>query len=153
MIKLDEILNKIKPFVAGWIGTPASYTPTWSAASVNPSLGNGTLTGQYTLRGKLCLVRIRLVIGSTTTLGTGNWSFSLPLTSANNGLEALGWARCRDTGANNYLRMAAIAANSAVLTTFSQLDNATNVNAVDAANPFSWGANDYLDLQIEYEVP
>lgn len=60
------------------VATPISYTPTWTAASVNPTLGNGSLSGQYVKTGKRVDFTFVLSIGSTTTLGTGVWYFSLP---------------------------------------------------------------------------
>ncbi len=59
-------------------GAAISYTPTWTAQSANPSLGNGTLVGSYFQKGLLVDVFLNLTIGSTTTLGTGLWLFSLP---------------------------------------------------------------------------
>lgn len=56
----------------------ASYTPTWTAASVNPTLGNGSITGNYMSAGKLTFYRIKVTFGSTTAAGTGAYSFGLP---------------------------------------------------------------------------
>jgi hypothetical protein len=55
-----------------------SYTPVWTASSINPSIGNGTITGNYKVIGKTCFVRGNLVIGSTSTFGTGEWYVSMP---------------------------------------------------------------------------
>lgn len=55
-----------------------SYNVTWSAVTTQPVLGNGSLSGRYRRVGSLVLVNIRLVIGSTTTQGTGTWGFSPP---------------------------------------------------------------------------
>lgn len=57
-----------------------TYTPGWGASTVNPTLGNGTLTGRYFKIGRFVQVQIALNIGSTTNLGTGLYSFTLPLT-------------------------------------------------------------------------
>jgi hypothetical protein len=59
-----------------------SYTPIWTAASVNPSIGNGTLEGWYKVIGKTCFVRGNIVMGSTTTFGTGEWYVSMPFTAS-----------------------------------------------------------------------
>ena len=59
-------------------GTWQSYTVSWTAATTNPSIGNGTLSGRYTQIGKTVIGSISLTMGSTTTYGTGAWSFSLP---------------------------------------------------------------------------
>lgn len=54
-----------------------SYTPTWTA-TVNPAIGNGTLVGSYFQIQKLIIGEIFLVVGSTTTFGTGGYVLSLP---------------------------------------------------------------------------
>jgi hypothetical protein len=60
----------------GW----RSFTPTWTTSGTAPALGNGTLTGRYQQRGKTVHFRIELTAGTTTTFGTGNWSFTVPNT-------------------------------------------------------------------------
>ena len=59
-----------------------SYTPSWTSNSVNPSIGNGTITGQYKLIGKTCFVRGNIAMGSTTTFGSGEWYVSMPFTAS-----------------------------------------------------------------------
>ncbi|MFF7023064.1 hypothetical protein ACFY97_18925 [Streptomyces klenkii] len=60
----------------------SSYTPSWTATTTNPSLGNGTIAGSYMKVGTTCSVFIKLVIGSTTNRGSGTYKFSLPFTAA-----------------------------------------------------------------------
>jgi hypothetical protein len=56
-----------------------SYTPTWSSSGSAPAIGNGELLGLYQLIGqKTYLMRIEFRPGSTTTYGTGNYTFSTP---------------------------------------------------------------------------
>jgi len=55
-----------------------SYTPTWTTSGTAPSLGNGTLTGGYLAIGKILFFRIQFQPGSTTTFGSGGYSFALP---------------------------------------------------------------------------
>jgi hypothetical protein len=52
----------------GW----TSYTPTWTGATTNPVLGNGTITGQYrrSANGDIVHWWLRILVGSTTTFGT-----------------------------------------------------------------------------------
>ncbi|WP_020393475.1 hypothetical protein [Kribbella catacumbae] len=59
-----------------------SYVPTWLTSGNAPSLGNGTLTGAYKQLGKLVTFRIRILMGSTTTYGTGEWRLSYPVGAA-----------------------------------------------------------------------
>lgn len=56
-----------------------SWTPVWTGATTNPVLNNGTLEGAYARIGDVVFWRLSLKIGSTTTTGSGLWSFSLPV--------------------------------------------------------------------------
>jgi hypothetical protein len=76
------------PFTAGQVLTAAqmngigepniSFTPTWSSTGTQPVLGNGSLTGKYQRVNKLVFVQMQLVLGSTTTIGTGDYRFTFP---------------------------------------------------------------------------
>lgn len=61
------------------IDEPAqSWTPTWT----NLTVGNGTQTSYYTRSGGFCNMFLRLVWGSTTSIG-GAVSFAPPINAAN----------------------------------------------------------------------
>lgn len=67
------------PAYASRLAAPwTTYSVSWTAASSNPSLGNGTLTGAWSRVGDILFFSIQLLTGTTTTYGTGNWLFSLP---------------------------------------------------------------------------
>ncbi|MER5209386.1 hypothetical protein ABT063_02000 [Streptomyces sp. NPDC002838] len=89
----QEIRDQFNSMFAAW----TAYTPTWTSSSTNPVLGNGTLTGRHMKIGRTCLCHINLTTGSTTTYGTGNYSFSLPFTSANTGSTIIGNAQLLGT--------------------------------------------------------
>lgn len=56
-----------------------NYTPTWTAATTNPVVGNGTWSSWWQWCGRKTInVDVQLTIGSTTTFGSGVWRFSLP---------------------------------------------------------------------------
>lgn len=61
-----------------------TYTPVWSGSSSNPSLVNGTISGWYLRVRHFIAVRILLTAGSSTTFGSGAYSFSLPVAPLNN---------------------------------------------------------------------
>lgn len=62
-------------------GAWTTYTPTWTAVSVNPAIGNGTISGRYTRWGKHVTTTVVITMGSTTTFGTGTYIFGLPVTA------------------------------------------------------------------------
>lgn len=56
------------------------YPVQWTAATTNPSIGDGTLRGAYRyLDAETIQLRIRLAPGSSTAFGTGQYRFSLPV--------------------------------------------------------------------------
>ena len=60
--------------VTDWV----SYTPTWTATTTNPSIGNGTITGEWRRVGDSMEIRIRVISGTSTTYGSGYYKFGLP---------------------------------------------------------------------------
>jgi hypothetical protein len=68
----------IGAFSVAW----ASYTPTWTATTGTPAVGaGGSLTGVRTIIGKTCHGRVRLLLGTGPTSGTGVWTFGIPVTA------------------------------------------------------------------------
>lgn len=59
-----------------------AFTPIWGGSTANPAIGNGTLRAKYQRMGSRVSMTVELIVGSTTTLGTGDWSFSLPFPSS-----------------------------------------------------------------------
>jgi hypothetical protein len=55
-----------------------TYTPTWTSTGTAPSLGNGTAVGHYMKIGRTVHVAAEVILGSTSTVGTGTYRFSLP---------------------------------------------------------------------------
>jgi hypothetical protein len=68
----------------GNLGAWTPYTPTWTATTTNPTIGNGTLTGAYAKFGRSVDVRIRITVGSTTTVGSGVYFVGLPVAASAN---------------------------------------------------------------------
>lgn len=64
------------------LGVANIWNPSWTQSTSNPTLGDGTLLGRYMRFGEWCLLWMRLTIGSTTSLGTGSFGFSLPFAPA-----------------------------------------------------------------------
>ena len=122
-----------------------AYTPAWTAASVNPVLGNGSLSAKYVIVGGLCNIQISLTIGSTTTFGTGEWAFSLPVASA---AASTGQACALDSGTAFFIGACKIDSGGTVLGVFS--NNAGT--GWSPSQPFTWAANDRIELSLTYQV-
>lgn len=68
-----------------------SYTPTFTAVTTNPAVGNGTLAGSYSRSGRTITATFSLIGGSTTTWGSGAFRLGLPIAiKAATGVQKLG---------------------------------------------------------------
>jgi len=149
--KLDG-LNSTDFVLASGLGTSTAYTPIWTASTSNPTLGDGTLQGRYIQVGKLVVVFITFIFGSTSSFGVGNHFISLPFEAQSSGGGLFdGFARFRNSGVANYFRIAGIATtlSSTEITLFTSLTG--NDNNWTPTSPFSMGASDTLVIQLMYE--
>lgn len=132
------------------------YTPTWTATSTNPVLGNGVLTGAYTLDGDSCHVHINMVMGSTTSYGVGQFRWALPYTAAALATAALGWtgsSLAGDTGNAYYPGVCRVLSSASVVMGINPLTSTGSAASEwNSGRPFTWGSGDYLDLDITYQT-
>lgn len=123
-----------------------TFSPAWTAVSVNPAIGNGELRGRYTQVGMTVTAEIYIGAGSTTTFGTGDWRVSLPHAAHTDSLRvATGYAR-DDSTATRYFLHAGIVTS----TTIAPFADVTTVNFSPTV-PFTWAVNDSMRLTIVYE--
>ncbi|MEU9379994.1 hypothetical protein AB0D38_02840 [Streptomyces sp. NPDC048279] len=82
----QEIRDQFNSMFAAW----TAYTPAWTSTGTAPAIGNGSITGRYIKFGRTVICEINMTAGSTTTFGTGNYSWSLPVTAASSGMAVVG---------------------------------------------------------------
>lgn len=71
-------LKALADYLEAAVGVWTAYTPAWTSSGTAPAIGNGSLQGAYVKIGKLGIFRASITLGSTTTIGTGAYSLSLP---------------------------------------------------------------------------
>lgn len=126
----------------------STYTPAWTAATGNPTIGNGTITGRYIQLDKIVHVAINVVAGSTTTFGTGNYNLSLPV-SAISGIRMTIGVYINDVGTQFYVGEGVI--NSG--TTFETIavgSSATGPTFWSPTTPFTFGNADTFVVSGTY---
>jgi hypothetical protein len=140
------LTNSIAAGSANFMDLPRTvYTPTWTGGS--PAIGNGQINGSYIYDGDVCKVSIQLTIGSTTTLGSGAWSFSLPFTSV--ARVSAGSAFLFDTSASAaYSGTTWIQASATTV----RVALGASTSLAGSATPFAWATGDQLDLYFEFPV-
>lgn len=121
------------------------YTPVWTTAGTAPALGNGTLQGFYSTFLGLVFATIQFTAGSSTTFGTGAWSFSLP---APNGLilHAVGGVHLVDSGTTDQPAVVDVASNAL---TFNVVSGS---GIVTASVPWTWATGDSIRASILYAL-
>jgi hypothetical protein len=124
--------------------TFAAYTPTYT----NITVGNGTVTARYGQSGKFVFAYYKLVLGSTTTIGSQP-RISLPVTAANN--TAIGSAYVLDAATAEFISQAKMDSTSNVAILCTQ--SASNVAAsISASFPMTFTTNDEIRFVLVYEA-
>ncbi len=152
-------INTAANITANLPGAWIAYTPTWTAASVNPAIGNGVLSGWYQVFGKTIMVRITLTIGSTTTLGTGTYSWALPFTASPNFQvkTICGSGYIENSGIAGFQCFPRIDTTTLVqceapnTTTDTRLADVGPPTAGPVNHPIPFAANDFVRFQFTYE--
>lgn len=137
--------------IAGYVGATdwVSYTPILTAATTNPTIGNGTIKGRwkYLDRKTVCLY-IHISFGSTSTYGSGAWMISLPsnITSANTHMQLLNGS-IMDNGTDWKLAAGRINPATAVINIIPE-----GSSDVYNTSPMTWASGDALTLQGVIEI-
>lgn len=128
----------------------STYTPTWTAATTNPNIGNGTRLGRYMQVGKTVHFVAEITMGSTTTYGSGIWSVGLPPVAARTSPGQIALVRASDTSVGVAYDGQAVLGASSTTPTVSA-GNAW-LNSVQQGTPFTWANGDILRVFGTYEA-
>lgn len=131
------------------LGDPwTAYTPAWTATVTNPAILNGTIEGRYREIGKTIDYEIHILMGSTTTFGSGNYIFTLPPPPSRTTSSGwpMGTATIWDT--NVLARLTRFPKYNSTTTVF--LDDVAGT-IVGATVPFTWANTDRLVIAGSYE--
>lgn len=142
-----------------WVWT--DFTPALTAATTNPTVGNGTWKGRYTITGKTVRAIYYIGWGSTSTAGSGLWYLGLPvpISTASPFWDAathainIGSVRVRDSGTTSYTGNALFnVGNPANNVTMEVLNATLNAGQITNNNPITWANGDSISVEIEYEA-
>ena len=133
-----------------------SFTPSWTATTTNPVLGNGTLTGEYTQVNKLVYARYALIPGSTTTFGTGDYRFTFPVAAKviNNFGTILSSGLFFDSNVSQMYNMVAssVSGSSTVFRLVTFLNSTQDLRILGPTAPVTVAVNDQMFFSILYEA-
>jgi hypothetical protein len=122
-----------------------SWTPSWT----NLTVGNGTVTAKYMQLGKLVFYELRIVFGTTTSVG-GAVVVDLPVDALALAAFVAGNGEAVDASAGaqypTYTRL------TGADTMSIYADNGTSAVQINTTAPFTWGNTDALSLVGFYEA-
>jgi hypothetical protein len=120
------------------------YAPTWTATS-DPAIGDGSIDGEYIKWGSLVLAKAHIVMGSTTTYGSGVWNIGLPFPAASAFMH-IGSARVFQSGVIIRSGNSISVAGTAKCTV--EIDSTGN--GISSTVPHTWSANDAVTISLPY---
>jgi hypothetical protein len=131
-------------------GNSKPTAPTWGSNGVAPTLGNGTIQGQVSTEGTLRKFSGRLKLGSTSTIGTGAytftwaapWNFDPPF-------NATGTASFSDASTSNIYRGIAVMFAGLPGQVFIEVGDGT-ANFFGATAPVVPASGDEIDFELSF---
>lgn len=132
-------------------GTWNAYVPTWT----NVTTGNGTTSAFYKQVGKTVFFRLSFTLGTTSSVGAGQVSVSLPVTSATlTARDLIAQGDAFDTSGGQPYSIRALWVNATTIQAWVDVANATFVNqsALNSSQPMTWATGDMLQLTGFYEA-
>lgn len=140
----DQILDALHALTDSW----TSYVPVWSSSGTQPVVNNGSLTGRYLRAGSLVIGSITLFCGSTTTYGTGVYSWTLPVAVSGSNNAFLSSAQLLDASAGDAGDRAGTGRHAGS----NLIRVATATGRIAATTPFTWANSDDLTIGFLYEA-
>jgi hypothetical protein len=129
-----------------------SYAPAWTSSGVAPAIGNGTASGHYIQIGKFVHAQGTISFGSTSTFGTGNYYFAMPV--APSGSQA-GTRYGLVTGFHSgsfFTATADFQAGSTFRTMYAAAFPTGALTFMGQLAPWTWASGDEIQFNIVYEA-
>lgn len=134
----------------------ATYTPQLFGSTVNPTIGDGTISGRYVAIGSTIIGEIQIIAGvNGFSRGLGAYSVSLPTEAIFENFQPVGHVVMRDEGPGlTYFGRAMFTTfnNRVQLFMESQSASFDEASAITESSPFLFSANDKILIQITYEA-
>ena len=123
---------------------PTDYFGTWTPtfAGTGSSLGNGTLSAQYTLNGNALTFQINFTFGSTSVMGSGaGFSVPYPTSAGNTPVTAIAY----HSGTSTWYSFQAYIVSGSIIFPYGN-------GFLGGSTPFTWATGDTLLVSGTYRV-
>lgn len=137
--------------VAAVIDSPwQTYTPSWTASTTNPTIGNGTIIGAWKQSGTRIDFMMNLQAGSTTTFGTGNYGFTYPFTIKTKFTNVYG-AMIGACSTGSAFFMGLVPSSGGSTSSSFYVVNAAGGTQVSSASPGSWNSGASIEVAGSFQ--
>lgn len=127
------------PDFPGWL----SYTPIWTAYSGSPTIGDGSLTGAFSISNHVLTAHISAVFGATTNFASSQiWYFSLPVQPI---IATLCSANGEQSGGTKWILQARTETSTSKIVA-GMMNN--SAGWVQYNTPFTWASGDKYTADI-----
>jgi len=135
------------------ITAPTTSWTAYTTSTSNITVGNGSLTTEYFKQGTFVAVRLRFVLGSTSSID-GSAYFTLPFTASDATRGVAGQCFFYDDSANSpYDAIVFVSGNNNIYFNAIQTSgNYTNCVSISSTVPFTWATNDGITTVFVYEA-
>jgi hypothetical protein len=134
-------------------GAWTSFTPTWTAATTNPSLGNGTLTSRWSRVGRTINWSGYFAVGTTSTGGSGAWQMSIPVPQVSTTVPFVGSANYTNVGDNYYVGICELLPGASnIVFTVKTGTSSTAFGRVTTSIPVTASTNTQISWSLTYEA-
>jgi len=125
--------------------TNTAFATVWASSGTQPAIVNGTISSRYDIVEGICHLQVDMLMGASTTYGTGGWTFSAPFTAQ---ASASGAISILDSGTKSYLGVARLYASTSTI----DLIINDSASSISATVPFTWAVNDRLVFSLSYYI-
>lgn len=127
------------------------FLSAWTADTTDPTIGNGSQFGYFSISGNKCSFFQSFNFGSTTNFGSNDWHFTIPVLFSENTFLGDGQAPT--------LSVVALDAGTAWRTGLARGDLSNRLEIVssgvlgwDSAIPHTWASTDKLTISGSYQI-
>jgi hypothetical protein len=131
-------------------GAYAAYTPTWTSTGTAPAIGNASIVARYSQIGEIVHAYGFIAFGSSSTYGTGSYTFALPVNAVQTYL--IGTTFMFDNSTGNLMQGLASTSGASLFSSRYGATYGGTITDMGQTAPWTWAENDVFAWNIRYEL-
>jgi hypothetical protein len=146
----DPVAANMAAIGGAWTTDPRASSVIWKGATTDPVLNNGSIVSRYRDMGQTFDWKVKIVAGSTTTFGSGQWSLVPPFSIRDTGFAYAGYHVDSSLPAR-FSALFEASGTTSVLCWGVESTAGGSLRAVTSAVPFTWASGDIISVSMTVE--